>query len=45
MEPARLLGLASYDLGPNNFLVDREFSVLAFIKWDGVMATSTSLHF
>lgn len=31
-------GLANYDLNPNNFLVDREFNVLAVIDWDSVVA-------
>ncbi len=30
-------GLANYDLNPNNFLVDREFNVLAVIDWDSVI--------
>lgn len=31
-------GLANYDLNPNNFLVDREFNVLAVIDWDSVVS-------
>lgn len=38
-------GLANYDLGPNNFLVDREFNVLAIIDWDTVIAVpDAALH-
>lgn len=31
-------GLANFDLNPNNFLVDREFNVLAVIDWDSVVS-------
>ncbi|KAK4151386.1 hypothetical protein C8A00DRAFT_45395 [Chaetomidium leptoderma] len=34
--PAESFGLANFDLNPNNFLVDREFNVLAVIDWDSV---------
>lgn len=31
-------GLVNYDLNPNNFIVDKEFNVLAIIEWDSVVA-------
>ncbi|KAJ8131444.1 hypothetical protein O1611_g2185 [Lasiodiplodia mahajangana] len=31
-------GLANFDLGPNNTLVDKEFNILAVIDWDSVVA-------
>ncbi|WEW61183.1 hypothetical protein PRK78_006673 [Emydomyces testavorans] len=38
-------GLANYDLGPNNFIVDAEFNVLAVIDWDSVIAVpDAALH-
>lgn len=36
-------GLANYDLGPNNFIVDAEFNVLAVIDWDAVIAVPDTL--
>lgn len=36
-------GLANYDLGPNNFIVDAEFNVLAVIDWDAVIAVPDAL--
>ena len=38
-------GLVNYDLNPNNFLVDREFNVLAVIDWDYVVSAPDAALF
>ncbi|KAL9072018.1 MAG: hypothetical protein Q9157_005251 [Trypethelium eluteriae] len=36
-------GLANYDLGPHNLIVDQEFNVIGVIDWDGVIAAPNAV--